>query len=43
MVDIECNGPHCPDATQVLQLMKADITVLNDVRVQLIGGGEHVR
>jgi hypothetical protein len=43
MVDIECNGPHCPDATQVLQLMKADIPVLNDVRAQLVGGGEHVR
>jgi hypothetical protein len=42
-VDIECNGSHCPDATEILQLMKADIPVLNDVRVQLVGGGEHVR
>jgi hypothetical protein len=23
MVDIECNGPHCRDATEILQLMKA--------------------
>jgi hypothetical protein len=43
MVDIECNGPHCRDATEVLQLMKADILVLNEVRAQLIGGGEHVQ
>ena len=43
MVDTECNGPHCCNATQILQLMKADITVLNDVRAQLVGGGEHVQ
>jgi hypothetical protein len=43
LVDIECNGPHCRDASQILQLMKTDITVLNDVRFQLIKGGEHVQ
>jgi hypothetical protein len=43
MVDIECNGPHCRDATEILQLMKADITVLNDVRAQLVGGRQHVQ
>jgi hypothetical protein len=43
MVDIECNGPHCRDATEILQLMKDDLTVLNDVRLQLFGGGEHVQ
>jgi hypothetical protein len=32
LVDIECNGPHCPDATEVLQLMRADLTALNEVR-----------
>jgi len=42
MVDIECNGAHCRDATEILQLMKSDIPVLNDVRVQLVGDGEHV-
>jgi hypothetical protein len=42
-VDIECNGPHCRNATEILQLMKADITVLNDIRFQLIRGGEHDR
>ena len=43
MVDLECNGPHCRDATEILQLTKADIPVLNDVRAQLVGGGEHVQ
>jgi hypothetical protein len=42
MVDIACNGPHCRDATEILQLMKADIPVLNDVRAHLVGRGEHV-
>jgi hypothetical protein len=43
MVDIECNGPHCRDATKILQLMKADIPALNEVRSQLVGGSEHVQ
>lgn len=43
MVDIECNGSHCLNATDILQLIKADITVLNDVRFQLIQEGEHVQ
>jgi len=38
LVDVECNGPHCLDATEILQLMKADITALNEVRLQLNGG-----
>jgi hypothetical protein len=43
LVDTECNGPHCRNATEILQLMKADLTVLNDVRFQLINRGEHVQ
>jgi hypothetical protein len=42
MVDIECNGPHCTDATEILQLMRADIPALNRVRAELIGGLRHV-
>jgi hypothetical protein len=38
MVDTECNGPHCRDATEILQLMKADIPALNGVRLRLNGG-----
>jgi hypothetical protein len=40
-VDIECHGPYCRDATEVLRLMKADIPVLNDVRSKLFGGRQH--
>jgi hypothetical protein len=37
MVDIECNGPHCADATEILELMRAEIPALNRVRAQLMG------
>lgn len=43
MVDIECHGPYCRDATEIFELVKADLAALNHVRVQLVGGGEHVR
>jgi hypothetical protein len=43
MLDLECNGPYCRDATEILQLMRSDIPALNDVRAALIGGGEHVQ
>jgi hypothetical protein len=42
MVDIECNGPHCRDASEILNLMGHDIPVLNGVRSQLNGGLRHV-
>jgi len=42
MVDLECNGPHCPDATEILELMGADIPNLNRVRVDVMGGTHHV-
>ncbi len=42
MVDNECNGPHCTDATEVLELMRADIPVLNGVRAEVLGGVDHV-
>jgi hypothetical protein len=43
MVETESNGPHCRDASEILQLMKADIPVLNGVRSKLMGGLRHVR
>jgi hypothetical protein len=43
LVDIECNGSHCRDATEILKLMRNDIPVLNGVRSELIGGLRHVR
>jgi hypothetical protein len=42
MVDIECNGPHCRDASEILELMRADIPALNGVRAELIQGIAHV-
>lgn len=35
MMDIECHGPHCADATEVLPLMEADIPHLNEVRANV--------
>lgn len=35
--DIECAGPGCPDASQVLALMRADIPELNRVRAAVTG------
>jgi hypothetical protein len=32
LVDIECHGPSCPDATEILQLMRNDIGLLNAER-----------
>ena len=32
MMDVECHGPHCPDATEILNLMRADLPQLNEVR-----------
>jgi hypothetical protein len=32
LVDIECHGPSCNDATEILQLMRTDIGLLNEER-----------
>lgn len=32
LVDIECHGPSCTDATEILQLMRNDIGLLNEER-----------
>ena len=32
MADIECHGPHCADATEILALLRDDIPLLNEVR-----------
>jgi hypothetical protein len=41
MVDVGSHGPACPDATEILALMKADIPALNGVRAEVIGGAGH--
>jgi hypothetical protein len=42
LVDIECAGHGCTDATEILGLMRADLPALNDVCVELLGGRNHV-
>jgi hypothetical protein len=32
LVDLECNGRHCCDASEVLALMRRDLPFLNEVR-----------
>ena len=36
--DLECSGPECRDASEVLELARADIPILNDVRAEVCGG-----
>jgi hypothetical protein len=36
-VDFECSGPECPDATEILELMRADLPLLNEARVAVMG------
>ena len=35
LVDIECHGASCPDASQILQLMRNDIGLLNEERARV--------
>jgi hypothetical protein len=35
LVDIECHGPSCPDATEILQLVRNDIGLLNEERTHV--------
>jgi hypothetical protein len=42
LVDVECAGHGCANATEIIALMKADIPALNEVRVELLGGRNHV-
>ena len=36
-VDVECSGPECPDATEILELMRDDIPRLNEARGAVMG------
>jgi hypothetical protein len=36
-VDVECSGLGCPDATEILELMRGDIPRLNEARVAVMG------
>ena len=36
-VDVECSGPGCPGATEILELMRDDIPRLNEARAAVMG------
>jgi hypothetical protein len=42
-VDVECSGPGCPDATEILELMRGDIPRLNEARVAVDGSASGLR
>lgn len=42
LVDIECHGSHCRDATEILQLARADLGELNAIRAELMEASSHV-
>jgi hypothetical protein len=37
-VDVECSGPECPDATEILEFMRDDIPRLNEARAAVMAG-----
>jgi len=37
LVDIECHGPSCNDATEIMKLMRTDIGLLNEERSHHVG------
>jgi hypothetical protein len=39
--DLECSGPNCPDASDILDLMRADLPRLNDARVAVMGAPQN--
>jgi hypothetical protein len=36
-VEVECSGPACRDATEILELSRDDITRLNEARAAVVG------
>jgi hypothetical protein len=42
-VDVECSGPECPDAREILELMRDDIPLLNEVRAAVAGSFRDAR
>jgi hypothetical protein len=40
-VDVECSGRGCPDATEILELLRDDIPRLNEARAAVMGAARN--
>lgn len=40
-MDLDCNGPDCLDASEILELSRSDLPLLNEIRAQANGGCRH--
>jgi hypothetical protein len=40
--EIECVGPECNDAREIMGLLRDDLPILNEVRAELCGSARHV-
>lgn len=40
-MDLDCNGPDCLDASEILELSRSDLPLLNEIRAQANGGLRH--
>jgi hypothetical protein len=40
-VDVECHGPEVPDATELLDLLRSDLPILNGIRAEVMGSINH--
>jgi hypothetical protein len=41
--EFECQGSWCPDAREIVAILRGDIPLLNDVRAEVIGEARRVR
>lgn len=39
----ECQGAGCPDAREIIALMRRDLSVLNDIRAEVMGSVHHAQ
>ncbi|MFT4095753.1 MAG: hypothetical protein QM651_01430 [Rhodoblastus sp.] len=39
--EVECAGPECGDATEIMQLLRSDIPALNEARAEIMGSVDH--
>lgn len=42
-VDLECSGPECSDATEIIELVRTDLPILNSIRAETIRSFSHAK